>query len=180
MSSDDHDQAFVRTFLAVLGALIAFTFVIIVIARVIMSAAQPEEMLPEQRERVERRTAPVFEVVTDAAQAQRVAQADNEADNEADSDGGARETTTPASTAKSGKTVYNSACSACHQAGVAGAPKLDDAAAWKQRLSQGGKDGLYGNAINGLNAMPAKGGNPALSDEEIEKAVDYMLEQAGA
>lgn len=172
MSSDDHDQAFVRTFLAVLGALIAFTFVIIVIARVIMSAAQPEEMLPEQRERVERRTAPVFEVVTDAAQAQRVAQAD--------SDGEARETTTPASTSKSGETVYNSACSACHQAGVAGAPKLDDTAAWKARLGERGRDGLYGNAINGLNAMPAKGGNPALSGEEIEKAVDYMLEQAGA
>lgn len=176
MSSDDHDQAFVRTFLAVLGALIAFTFVIIVIARVIMSAAQPEEMLPEQRERVERRTAPVFEVVTDAAQVQRVAQADDEAD----SDGEAQETTTPASAAKSGETVYNSACSACHQAGVAGAPKLDDTAAWKARLGERGRDGLYGNAINGLNAMPAKGGNPALSGEEIEKAVDYMLEQAGA
>lgn len=172
--SDDHDQAFVRTFLAVLAALIVFTFVIIVIARGIMSATQPEEMLPEQRERVERRTAPVFEVTTDSAQVQQVAQADTGEEQEA-TDGGGEQ----AAAGKSGEEVYNSVCLACHQAGVAGAPKTTDTAAWRQRLDEGGRDSLYDNATNGLNAMPAKGGNPALSDEEVEKAVDYMLEQAG-
>lgn len=153
-----------RTFLAVLGALFAFTFVIIIIARAITTATQPDEMLPEQRERVERRAQPVFEVVTDPAQAQQVAQT-----------GGAQDTGEP----KSGEEVYNAVCSACHQAGVAGAPKTSDTAAWEQRLGDGGKDSLYSNAINGLNAMPAKGGDPSLSDEEVQNAVDHMLEQAG-
>lgn len=166
--SAEHDRTFVRTFLAVLGALVAFTFVIIMIARSIVSATQPEEMLPEQRARLEARTAPVFDVVTDPNQARQVAQADTGGES------------APAAEPKSGETVYNSACSACHQVGVAGAPKVTDTAAWKARLSKGGKDGLYNNAINGLNAMPAKGGNPALSDEEIRNAVEYMLEQAGA
>lgn len=171
--SDDQDQAFVRTFLAVLGMLAIFTFVIVVISRVITSATQPEEILPAQRDRIEQRAAPVFEVATDAAEMRQVAQAGT---------GGARTTAggEQATATKSGEAVYNSACSACHQAGVAGAPKTTDAEAWRQRLSDGGKDGLYDNAINGLNAMPAKGGNPALSDEEVENAVDYMLEQAGA
>lgn len=154
-----------RTFLAVLGALFAFTFVIIIIARIITTATQPDEMLPEQRERVERRAQPVFEVVTDPAQAQQVAQAG----------GSAEDTGEP----KSGEEVYNAVCSACHQAGVAGAPKTSDTAAWEQRLGDGGKDSLYSNAIDGLNAMPAKGGDPSLSDEEVQNAVDHMLEQAG-
>lgn len=153
-----------RTFLAVLGALFAFTFVIIIIARAITTATQPGEMLPEQRERVERRAQPVFEVVTDPAQAQQ-----------AQAGGGAQDTGEP----KSGEEVYNAVCSACHQAGVAGAPKTSDTAAWEQRLGDGGKDSLYSNAINGLNAMPAKGGDPSLSDEEVQNAVDHMLEQAG-
>ncbi|WP_353253573.1 c-type cytochrome [Salinisphaera sp. PC39] len=166
--SADHDRTFVRTFLAVLGALVAFTFVIIFIARTIMSAAGPDEMLPEERARIEQRAEPVFEVVTDPAQAQKVAQAS--------APSGGEET---AAEPKSGEEVYNSVCSACHQAGVAGAPKTTDTAAWQQRLDGGGKNTLYDHAINGFNAMPAKGGNPGLSDEEVEKAVDHMLEQAG-
>jgi cytochrome c5 len=124
--SADHDRTFVRTFLAVLGVLFAFTFVIIIIARLIMSATQPAEMLPEQRERVERRAQPVFEVVTDPAQAQQVERAG----------GDAEDTGEP----KSGEEVYNSTCSTCHQAGVAGAPKTSDTAAWQQRLDDHGKD----------------------------------------
>jgi cytochrome c5 len=171
MSSNDHDQAFVRTFLAVLGALAAFTFVIIVIARSIISATQPEEMLPEERQRVEQRAMPAFAVITDPAQAdpaqaQQVARADT---------GGEP---APAES-KSGEQVYQSSCAACHQAGVAGAPKTGDTGVWQSRLDEYGKSGLHDHAINGFNAMPAKGGDPALSDEEVEKAVDYMLKQSG-
>lgn len=167
--SADHDRTFVRTFLAVLGALVAFTFVIIFIARMINSATSPDELLPAQRARIEQRTEPVFEVVTDPAQVQRVAQAPTPG-------GGSEQASAEP---KSGKEVYNSVCSACHQAGVAGAPKVTDTAAWQQRLDSGGKTSLYDHAIHGLNAMPAKGGNPALSDQEVKKAVDYMLQQAG-
>ena len=79
--------------------------------------------------------------------------------------------------AQSGSEVYQSVCTACHGAGLAGAPKTGDAAAWKARIAQG-KDTLYTHAIQGFKLMPAKGGNTALSDAEVKAAVDYMLAQA--
>ena len=77
----------------------------------------------------------------------------------------------------SGKTVYDSACAACHGAGVAGAPKLGDKAAWAPRIGQG-IDVLRANAIKGKGAMPPKGGNTALSDADVNAAVDFMAAQA--
>ena len=76
---------------------------------------------------------------------------------------------------RSAEEVYNSGCMACHTSGAAGAPTFRDAAAWSTRLVKG-LDTLYSNAINGIGAMPAKGLCPTCSDEEIEIAVDYMLE----
>jgi len=76
---------------------------------------------------------------------------------------------------RSAEEVYNSGCMACHTSGAAGAPKLRDVAVWSTRLAKG-LEMLYSNAINGIGAMPAKGLCPNCSDEEIEIAVDYMLE----
>ncbi len=84
----------------------------------------------------------------------------------------------PASGDKSGEEVYNAGCLACHTTGAAGAPKLDDKAAWEPRMAQG-LDGLVNSAINGKNAMPPKGGNPSWSDEEIRNAVTFMLDKTG-
>jgi cytochrome c5 len=64
----------------------------------------------------------------------------------------------------------------CHAAGLAGAPKAGDAAAWKARVAQGVPT-LHDHAINGIRAMPAKGGNPSLSDAEVKAAVDYLVAQ---
>ena len=75
---------------------------------------------------------------------------------------------------KDGATIYNTVCGACHNTGVAGAPKLDDKAAWAPRVGTG-KEALYKSAIGGKNAMPAKGGAADLSDAEIKATVDYML-----
>jgi cytochrome c5 len=77
----------------------------------------------------------------------------------------------------SGKSTYDSICSACHGSGVAGAPKLGDKAAWAPRLKTG-KDALYGVALKGKGAMPPKGGNPSLSDAAVKAAVDYMAAAA--
>jgi len=77
---------------------------------------------------------------------------------------------------KDGPTVYNSVCGACHNSGVAGAPKLDDKAAWASRLGAG-TEALYAAVINGKGAMPAKGGAVSLSDDEIKASVDHMLSQ---
>ena len=80
-----------------------------------------------------------------------------------------------------GKKIYNENCVACHGAGVAGAPRVGDKGAWAERIDKGATT-LYANAINGVQGssgvMPAKGGNPALSDDEIKAVVDYMVAQS--
>jgi cytochrome c5 len=73
-----------------------------------------------------------------------------------------------------GKAVYEKTCQVCHAAGIAGAPKAGDKAAWAAHLARG-MDDLYKNAIKGIKAMPPKGGNPSLSDAEVKAAVDYMV-----
>jgi cytochrome c5 len=79
-----------------------------------------------------------------------------------------------------GKKLYESACVACHGAGVAGAPKFGDKAAWADRIKQG-SNVLYEHAIKGFQGkngmMPPKGGSAA-SDEEVKAAVDYMAAAA--
>src|SRR5690606_31069098 len=80
---------------------------------------------------------------------------------------------------KTGEQVYAATCSACHTGGVAGAPKLGDAAAWAPLIAKG-YDALLKNAINGVNAMPPRGGNPALSDLEVGRAVVHIANQSGA
>ncbi len=66
-------------------------------------------------------------------------------------------------------------CSACHATGLLNAPKLGDKAGWQPRIAKG-IDQLYANAINGIGTMPPKGGSVGLSDEDVKKIVDYMLE----
>ena len=87
----------------------------------------------------------------------------------------------PVAAALSGPQVYNTACLACHGAGIGGAPVLGDADQWSDRLSQG-SDTLNDHAINGYTGsagyMPPKGGRMDLSDEEIIAAVEYMVGEA--
>ncbi len=82
-----------------------------------------------------------------------------------------------ASAGASGKATYDSVCAVCHAAGVAGAPKLGDKVAWAPRI-KAGLDALHASAIKGKGAMPAKGGNTALSDADVSAAVDYMVAAA--
>lgn len=77
-----------------------------------------------------------------------------------------------------GDAVYKASCAACHDSGAAGAPKLGDAAGWTARLAAGQKT-VVEHAINGLRAMPPKGGNPDLDDVEVERAVVFLVNQSG-
>lgn len=79
--------------------------------------------------------------------------------------------------ARSGATVYQAACAACHDTGALAAPKLQDKAAWAARLNQG-EDGLVQHAIQGFRGMPGRGGCTTCSDEEIKAAVQHVLKQA--
>ncbi len=76
-----------------------------------------------------------------------------------------------------GEKVYQKTCAVCHASGVAGAPKLGDKAAWAPRIGEG-MDVMYKSALQGDGAMPAKGGNSALSDAEVKAAVDYMISKS--
>jgi len=91
------------------------------------------------------------------------------------------ETVQIAATSIDGASVYQSACMACHAAGIAGAPRVGDVAGWADRIAQGA-DTLYAHAIQGFQGnagmMPPKGGNMALSDDEVKAAVDHMVAQS--
>jgi cytochrome c5 len=74
---------------------------------------------------------------------------------------------------RSGEEIFNAVCTNCHTAGVLGAPLFGNKAAWAPRIAKG-KETLYGHALNGFNAMPARGGGE-LSDQEVKNGVDYMV-----
>ncbi len=76
-----------------------------------------------------------------------------------------------------GKTVYATACFACHDTGAAGAPKKGDKAAWAPRIAQG-METLFASSINGKGAMPPKGGQVQLPDDDIKAAVTYMVSES--
>lgn len=85
----------------------------------------------------------------------------------------------PAADNALGKSIYNKTCAMCHAAGVAGAPKPGDKADWEPRIAQG-MELLFKHAIEGFTGsrglMPAKGGNAALTDDEVKAAVQYMVD----
>jgi cytochrome c5 len=86
----------------------------------------------------------------------------------------------PATASAAGQTLYNATCVACHGAGIAGAPKVGDKAAWAPRIAQG-NNVLYDHAIKGFQGkagvMPPKGGSSA-PDADVKAAVDYMVASA--
>lgn len=79
---------------------------------------------------------------------------------------------------RSGKQVVDASCIACHGSGANGAPRIGDKAAWSKRASQG-LTSLTATALQGIRGMPAHGGNPNLTDLEIERAITYMVNQSG-
>ncbi|HED12527.1 MAG TPA: cytochrome c5 family protein [Gammaproteobacteria bacterium] len=85
--------------------------------------------------------------------------------------------------ASSGVSVYQGSCIACHNIGVAGAPRLGDKQAWQPRIDQG-MEVLVQHALTGFKSpgakvgMPAKGGKTSLSEADIRAAVGYMVSQS--
>ena len=153
--SAHNDTAFLRMFLMILGALVAFTFIILIAANwVIGSVEEARGEDPRRLAEVAKRIAPVGSV--------NVVQAD----------------AAPAA-AKSGAEIVAAACNACHATGVLESPKIGDKAVWEQRLAAaGGLDGLTASAIKGKGGMPPKGG-AMVSDAEIRAAIEDMLSNSG-
>ena len=82
-----------------------------------------------------------------------------------------------AAPADKGKATFEGICTGCHTAGLLGSPKFGDKVAWAPRIAKG-MDALYVSALKGKNAMPAKGGNPTLADDDVKAAVQYMVSAA--
>ncbi|EKF73706.1 cytochrome c5 [Alcanivorax hongdengensis A-11-3] len=78
---------------------------------------------------------------------------------------------------RSGEQVFNSACTPCHTAGVAGAPKVGNEQDWAPRIAKG-EDTLLKHAVNGFNAMPPKGMCGDCSEQEIQNAIEYMIHKS--
>ena len=148
-------------FMGLLGVLVAMTLVLFIIAQNIV---EPDLKLddPEVVEAIQKRIEPIGHLNTGDAPVAAASVA-LISDARAAPDLG------------SGEAVYNAVCQACHTTGVLNSPKLGDPAGWGARLSKG-KEEMYQSVLNGLNLMPPKGGRPDLSDEQVQMAVDYMLE----
>jgi cytochrome c5 len=166
--SASHDRKFFDTFMLILGILLGITIVLIILARLV--ARDPVRAVnqadPVLQREIAARIAPVAKVAV------------------AGQDNSALAPAAPVAVAAvdlGGEEVYNQACVACHGAGVAGAPKFGDAAAWASRIAQG-NDTLHKHAIEGFQGkagyMPPKGGRADLSDQSIMNAVDYIVSQS--
>ena len=90
---------------------------------------------------------------------------------------GALLATASVSQARTGEEIYKTKCFVCHMTGAAGAPKLEDAAAWAPRLAAG-KDALVTSVTNGKNAMPPKGTCMDCTADELAAAVQHMMDSA--
>jgi cytochrome c5 len=161
-----NDNQFATTMMTILGVLIALTVIIMVIANVLMPGSDYSQDSLVQGS-IEERIKPVGAL---AIAGLTPVNADEGAKDSANTTVASAD----AGSSKSAEELYT-ACAACHNAGVLNAPKLGDKAGWGPRVAKG-KDALYKSAINGLNAMPAKGGRADYSDDDIKKVVDYMLE----
>ena len=167
--SAKHDRQFFDTFMLVLGILAALTIGLMILAGIISSntAEKFQEEDPLSRKETLQRVEPVARVA--------VAGKDNSAL--------APPAAAPAAAAADlpGDQVYAQVCAACHTAGIAGAPKLGDKAAWAPRLAAG-VDTMHKHAIEGFQGkagyMPPKGGRTDLSDKSVMDAVDHIVAAA--
>src|SRR3990172_2293682 len=164
------DRAFLKFFSGLIATLGALTVVMFIVANVVDGKAKKPEASLDAKAVAERikpvgeigvaSSSPVLDLIIPVAAAKKKVVAD---------DGNV------------GKKVYNGTCSTCHTAGIAGAPKLGDWAAWKDRIAQG-NDLLYTHALKGfagkVGFMPAKGGNSALADNDVKAAADFLVHEA--
>jgi cytochrome c5 len=170
-----HDRQFVWRFIGVLAALNLLLGTLAVIAWAVQTRTQGTFGDAEMAA-LETRITPIGRVITDASHAPppAIPVAANTASAAAPS-------AAPKAGPKSGEQTVAEVCSACHGAGVSGAPRIGDAAAWKARAkAAGGPAGLAKSAANGKGAMPPRGGRPDLSDQELKAAIETMLKRSGA
>ena len=168
----NYDLDFLKRFSLVIGFLVVVTIGLILFSGYIHRLI-PAEVSPVAQQQEQARIAPVGAVYAGAtgAAAQAAANAASQA---------AAVSQVAYGGTMDGSVVFNNLCTGCHTSGAGGAPTLDPSH-WTARIAQG-KDVLYKHAIDGYTGpgggvMPAKGGNPALTDDQVKATVDWMLSQ---
>ena len=165
----NYDLEFLKRFSLVIGFLVLVTLGLI-IGALVLHRALPQEVDPSVAKRTEARIAPAGAVYAGSTGAAAQAAASAAAAAAAAAQvayGGTLD----------GSVVYQNLCAGCHTSGAGGAPTLVQAQ-WNARIAQG-MDTLYRHSIEGFvgnsGVMPAKGGNPALTDEQVQATVDWMV-----
>jgi len=165
---NQQDKSFLITFTTVLSVLVIITVAIFLAARMVsLVSVAPDDGVRKQAT-AEERIKPVAKVAVAGASAPQATKAAATP---------APVATQVASAKQPGEDTFNAACTACHTAGVLGAPKLGSKQDWEPRFAQG-LDTLVNHAVNGIRSMPAKGGNPALTEQDIKNTVTYMLQKS--
>lgn len=157
------DKTFTKNISIVLAILIVFTFTIAFLARDI---GEKDDSVnnPSRQTTAEDRIKPVSDAYTGEAGEAAIAEAATSA---------APEQSVAFDGSLDAEMIYSRVCSACHMTGAAGAPK-PGSPEMAQRAEKG-LDALLATAVNGLNAMPARGGRPDLSDEQMAALVKFMI-----
>lgn len=156
-ASDNSSTAFT----VVLLSLVAFTFLIASLAVFVVNSARPAKVDPTVAALANERIKPVGQVQTGGPGTPA---------------GGVAAVAAADAGPVDGAAVYQQACFSCHASGVAGAPKLGSPEDWAPRIAQG-IEVLHQHSLQGIRAMPPKGGFMNLSDAQVEAAVDYMVAQ---
>jgi cytochrome c5 len=168
------DTHFINMFSLVIGGLIALALVFFAVARAIGGHTEAREVLQgvEYQKSVAARVAPFAEEAVAGQNNAALAMPTLASGSQAGGSAGGLPMPT------SGKQLFEQTCSACHGAGIAGAPKAGDKAAWAHHIAKG-LPTLYQHALHGFTGstgtMPAKGGRTELPDPIVEQAVNYMV-----
>lgn len=157
--SREQDQAFIKTFIGVIGFLVALTIFLIVVASLTVGG-DDEEYAKLRMERTSERLEPVGQVRVSGEPMPEIAQPEEEEPAEP----------------RSGEEVTQAVCAACHANDFQNAPQIGDEQGWSER-AQKGLDTLVSHSVDGFGNMPAQGGSA--SEEEIREAILYMAEESG-
>lgn len=157
MANPQQKTDFTTKFVLGISVVVLLVTVIFLVTRLINfidQARAPAEPSATAQAMVEERIRPIGRVISAEVDAQAVAAPRAAAD------------------------VYRAACAACHDTGAAGAPRKGDEPEWRRRMGQG-FDTVLSHAINGIGAMPARGGDPSLSDDDMRQVVAFLLTESG-